>query len=506
MRFEDLRLAEPLLRALRTQGYAKPTPIQITAIPHLLAGRDVVGCAQTGTGKTAAFALPILQRLNSHAPRANAQHGLRALVLCPTRELAKQIHDSFQTYGQFTNVRQAVIFGGVGQSPQVRAIRAGVDILIATPGRLLDLMNQRLVSLAAVEILVLDEADRMLDMGFLPDIRRILSHLPRQRQSMLFSATMPPPIRTLANDILRDPVPVEVARVSSPAVTVTHWVYHVEPRQKSDLLVRLLARAPQDRALVFTRTKRGADKLTRHLVESGVRAAAMHGNKSQGARTRALEEFRSARTPVLVATDLAARGLDVDDIAKVFNFDLTADPETYIHRIGRTGRAGASGTAVTFCSNAERASLRDIERLLRTPLQTATAPSGGHSAHDRSAHSHPARTHSGHPQSGQSRGPNKPHHAPAGRPTPSHGRSNQANAGHGHTGHSKPGHPKPAHSKPNHSTSGPNQHTHAKPAHTPTGHPTRHPGSHPPHPAGAGTAGARKKRRRRWARPGQHRR
>ncbi len=526
MRFEDLRLAEPLLRALRTQGYANPTPIQITAIPHLLAGRDVVGCAQTGTGKTAAFALPILQRLSaptthSHQPRATAQHPIRALVLCPTRELAKQIHDSFQTYGQFTAVRQAVIFGGVGQNPQVRAIRAGVDVLIATPGRLLDLMNQRLVSLNAVEILVLDEADRMLDMGFLPDIRRILSHLPHQRQSMLFSATMPPPIRTLANDILRDPVPVEVARVSSPAVTVTQWVYHVEPRQKSDLLVRLLARAPQDRALVFTRTKRGADKLTRHLVEAGVRAAAMHGNKSQGARTRALEEFRSARTPVLVATDLAARGLDVDDIAKVFNFDLTADPETYIHRIGRTGRAGASGTAVTFCSNAERASLRDIERLLRTPLQTAKPPAAsGHSTHNRPAHSHPARTPSGPSHHGRTNhghtnhGHTKPHHASTGRPTPGHGRSTQTHAGQSHTGHAKPGHPTPVHAKPghpkpapakpNHSTPGPNQHAHAKPAHTPSGQPTRHPGSHPPHPAGAGKTGARKKRRRRWPRP-QHR-
>ncbi len=511
MRFEDLRLAEPLLRALRTEGYANPTPIQITAIPHLLAGRDVVGCAQTGTGKTAAFALPILQRLSApradaHSPRTNAQYPIRALVLCPTRELASQIHESFQTYGRFTALRHAVVFGGVGQNPQVRAIRAGVDVLIATPGRLLDLMNQRLVSLAAVEILVLDEADRMLDMGFLPDIRRILSHLPRQRQSMLFSATMPPPIHTLANDILRDPIPVEVARVSSPAVTVTQWVYHVEPRQKSDLLVRLLARAPHDRALVFTRTKRGADKLTRHLVDAGVRAAAMHGNKSQGARTRALDEFRSARTPVLVATDLAARGLDVDDIAHVFNYDLTADPETYIHRIGRTGRAGATGTAVTFCSSAERSSLRDIERLLRTPLQTATAPAASsHSAPIRPAHSH-----AGHPKQGHT----KPHHVSTPRPAHGQTRSIQTHAGHGHTGHSKPGHPKPphpkpAHAKPNHTTSGPNQHAHATPNRAPSGHPTRHPGSYPPQPAGggktgAGRPGARKKRRRRWQRP-QHR-
>ncbi len=375
MRFEDLRLSEPLLRALRTTGYSAPTPIQSSAIPHVLAGRDVLGCAQTGTGKTAAFALPILQRLSAGPARgAQPQVGIRALVLCPTRELAQQIHDSFRAYGQYTGVRLAAVFGGVGQGPQVRALRAGAQVLIATPGRLLDLMGQKLVSLAHVSMLVLDEADRMLDMGFLPDIRRILAHVPRQRQSLLFSATMPAPIRKLADDILSDPVPVQVARVSSPAATVEHWVYHVEQPGKSDLLVRLLNRAPRARALVFTRTKRGADRLTRHLVAFGVRAAALHGDKSQSARTRALGEFRSARTPVLVATDLAARGLDVQDIAQVINYDLTADPETYVHRIGRTGRAGASGTAVSFCSPNERANLHGIERLLRMPLQVAAAP------------------------------------------------------------------------------------------------------------------------------------
>ena len=394
MQFTDLRLSEPLLRAVRAAGYRTPTPIQSDAIPIVLAGRDVLGCAQTGTGKTAAFALPILHRLSEAASgrrtrpakgrletqssqRSSGTAGpgrIRVLVLCPTRELAQQIHDSFATYGAHTGIRTIAIFGGVNQNPQVRALRRGIDIVVATPGRLLDLMGQGLVSLGGVEILVLDEADRMLDMGFLPDIRRILAEIPRRRQSLLFSATMPPLIRTLANDMLRDPASVHVARVSSPAVTVAHWVYHVEQTQKTPLLVHLLARDPRARALVFTRTKRGADKLTRLLVSAGAPAAAIHGNKSQAARTRALEEFRSAQTPVLVATDLAARGLDVEDIAQVINYDLTPDPETYVHRIGRTGRAGASGTAVSFCTAEQCGDLRAIERLLRAPLQRAAVP------------------------------------------------------------------------------------------------------------------------------------
>ena len=394
MQFADLRLNEPLLRAVRAAGYRTPTPIQSDAIPVVLAGRDVLGCAQTGTGKTAAFALPILQRLSQRAnerrphpaerhrdtqslrrPSGAAQPGrIRALVLAPTRELAQQIRDSFATYGAHTAIRAAAIFGGVNQNPQVRALRAGADVVVATPGRLLDLMGQGFVNLAGVEILVLDEADRMLDMGFMPDIRRILAELPRQRQSLLFSATLPAPIRALAGDMLRDPASVHVTRVSSPAVTVAHWVYHVEKPQKPSLLVHLLARAPRARALVFTRTKHGADKLTRFLVRAGAPAAAIHGNKSQAARTRALEDFRSARTPVLVATDLAARGLDVEDIAQVINYDLTPDPETYVHRIGRTGRAGASGTAVSFCTAEQRGDLRAIERLLRARLQPADVP------------------------------------------------------------------------------------------------------------------------------------
>ncbi|MCH7701883.1 MAG: DEAD/DEAH box helicase [Planctomycetes bacterium] len=375
MQFDDLRLTEPLLRAVRTARYVQPTPIQADAIPLVLAGRDVLGCAQTGTGKTAAFALPIIQRLSDRSGRATKPAGgVRALVLCPTRELAQQIFESFRTYGQFTGIRQAVVFGGVKQGPQVRALRAGVDVLIATPGRLLDLMGQRVANVRDTEILVLDEADRMLDMGFLPDLRRILAHLPGQRQTLLFSATMPAPIRTLAGDILSDPASVQVDRVSSPAPSVTHSVYHVEKSEKPTLLAHLLAQAQYTRALVFTRTKHGADKVVKKLVNAGVPAAAIHGNKSQNARTRALAEFKSAKTPVLIATDIAARGLDVEGISHVINYDLTHEPETYVHRIGRTGRAGATGIAVSFCTSQERGLLRDIERLLREPLEWTANP------------------------------------------------------------------------------------------------------------------------------------
>lgn len=370
MLFDDLRLSEPLLRAVRSAGYTHPTPIQAAAIPHVLAGCDVLGSAQTGTGKTAAFALPILQRLAESPNRTGrGPIPIRALVLCPTRELAQQIYESFVTYGRNTRVRQAVIFGGVNQNPQARALAAGIDVLVATPGRLIDLIGQHLVSLSSVEILVLDEADRMLDMGFIPDVRRILARLPQRRQSLLFSATMPAPIRKLANDILHDPVGVQVAPVSSAATGIAHSVYHVEKKEKPLALTRFLAETPHTRALVFTRTKHGADKLVKHLVASGVRAAAIHGNKSQGARTRALAQFRSAQTPVLVATDIAARGLDVEDISHVINYDLTHEPETYVHRIGRTGRAGAVGTAISFCTDEERDNLKAIEKLMGKPLR-----------------------------------------------------------------------------------------------------------------------------------------
>jgi len=378
MRFEDLRLIEPLLRAVRAAGYETTTPIQAKAIPHILAGKDVLGCAQTGTGKTAAFALPILQQLSrGPKPRKKAARRIRTLVLAPTRELAQQIHDSFRTYGRHTRIRQTVIFGGVNQNPQARTLRAGVDILVATPGRLLDLMGQGLVSLDDVEILVLDEADRMLDMGFLPDIRRLLAQVPQDRQTLMFSATMPAPIRKLADDILHEAVPVQVApRVSAPAPTVEHWVYHVDKPGKTKLLTSWLDHAPYSRVLVFTRTKHGADKVVRQLERAGMDAVALHGNKSQGARTRALAAFRSAKMPVLVATDIAARGLDVEDISHVINYDLTHEPETYVHRIGRTGRAGESGTAVSFCTAEDYDDLQAIERLLCTQLQKAEDPPG----------------------------------------------------------------------------------------------------------------------------------
>ncbi len=378
MQFEGLRLIEPLLRAVRAAGYESTTPIQAKAIPHILAGKDILGCAQTGTGKTAAFALPILQRL-SRGPvrRGEPTRRIRTLVLAPTRELAQQIHDSFCTYGQYTETRQAVIFGGVNQNRQVRALRAGVDILVATPGRLLDLIGQGFVNLGHVEILVLDESDRMLDMGFLPDIRRLLALVPEDRQTLLFSATMPAPIRKLANEILHEAIPVQVSpRVSAPAASVEHWVYHVEKPNKTKLLTSFLDDTPYLRVLVFTRTKHGADRVVKQLRRAGLDAAALHGNKSQGARTRALAAFRSAKTPILVATDIAARGLDVEDISHVFNYDLTHEPETYVHRIGRTGRAGESGTAVSFCTVEDRGDLQAIERLLRTQLQKAEDPPG----------------------------------------------------------------------------------------------------------------------------------
>ncbi len=377
MRFEDLRLNKPLLDAVHQAGYATPTPIQAKVIPLILDGQEVLACAQTGTGKTAAFALPIIQRLGTGQSPSRRDGGrprtrhIRTLVLAPTRELAQQISDSFSTYGRFSGLKHTVVFGGINKSPQVRAIRAGVDILVATPGRLLDHMADGVIRLDSVEILVLDEADRMLDMGFLPDIRRVLKKLPARRQNLLLSATMPEPIRELANDILKNPVSVEVARVSAPAERVGHWSYHVEKSGKPSLLCTVLEHTPYSRALVFTRTKHGADKVVRHLDRAGVSAVAIHGNKTQNARTRALAAFRSGKTGVLVATDIAARGLDIDDISHVINYDLTTEPETYVHRIGRTGRAGATGTALSFVSSEDHGNLRAIERLLRTPLQPA---------------------------------------------------------------------------------------------------------------------------------------
>jgi ATP-dependent RNA helicase RhlE len=362
--FSELPLVEPLRRAVAAEGYEVPTPIQVQAIPHLLEGRDVLGCAQTGTGKTAAFALPILQRLDADR-RPLAPKCTRVLVLAPTRELAGQIEESFRVYGQHLRVRSTVVFGGVGQGPQVKALERGVDVLVATPGRLLDLIGQGHARLERVEVLVLDEADRMLDMGFIHDVRRIVRQVPQDRQTLLFSATMPADIARLASEILRNPVRVSVTPVASTAERVEQQVLFVEKAHKPALLAALLQDAGIDRALVFARTKHGANRVAEQLQRRRVVAEAIHGNKSQGARQRALENFRSGRTRVLVATDIAARGLDVDGISHVINFDLPNEPESYVHRIGRTARAGRSGVAISFCDTTERPYLADIERLIR---------------------------------------------------------------------------------------------------------------------------------------------
>ncbi len=365
--FSQLNLVPALERAVAAVGYANPTPIQAQAIPHLLAGRDVLGCAQTGTGKTAAFALPILDRL-SRKPRAPGARGPRALILAPTRELAVQIGDGFRDYGRHLPLRGAVIFGGVGQGPQVDAFRRNADIIVATPGRLLDLMSQGHAHFEAVEVLVLDEADRMLDMGFIQPIRRILAVLPRRRQNLMFSATMPADIRKLADTILVSPVEVTVAPVASTAERVSQSVLHVASDDKRALLREVLRDTSMTRVLVFTRTKRGANRVAEQLDRGGVPAEAIHGNKSQNARQKALDSFKGGRTRVLVATDIAARGIDVDGITHVINFEIPDEPETYVHRIGRTARAGASGVALSFCAADERGALRDIERLIRKPV------------------------------------------------------------------------------------------------------------------------------------------
>ncbi len=365
--FADLRLAAPILRALAEKSYTQPSPIQARAIPPLLAGRDLIGCAQTGTGKTAAFALPMLQRL-ADQPRRPVPRRPRALILTPTRELAAQIGDNLAFYGRHLPLRHAVIFGGVGEHPQIRALAAGVEIVVATPGRLLDLMEQGHALLDQVEIFVLDEADRMLDMGFAPDVKRIVGRLPARRQSLLFSATMPEAIRELAHRLLRDPVRVEVTPVASTAELIEQRVCHVAQRDKHRLLVHTLSRHRDGLTLVFSRTKHGANRLARNLDRDGIPAAAIHGNKSQGARQRALEDFRSGRNRVLVATDIAARGIDVKGIALVVNFDLPNEPEAYVHRVGRTARMGATGLAVSFCDPSERAFLRDIQRLIRQSI------------------------------------------------------------------------------------------------------------------------------------------
>ena len=365
--FDALGLSEPLLQAVKAAGYEAPTPIQRDAIPPVLAGRDLLGCAQTGTGKTAAFSLPLLQLLDA---RVGDDPCIRALVLTPTRELAAQIGESLSTYGRFLELWHTVIFGGVPEGAQIKELRRGVDILVATPGRLLDLLNRKEVRLDRVEVLVLDEADRMLDMGFLPDVRRVIQALTNREQTLLFSATMPEEIRKLAQGLLRDPVFVATAPISSPVESVEQQIYFVDKVDKRRLLVELLGDAAKRRTLVFSRTKHGANRIAEWLDKAGIRASAIHGNKSQGARTRALEGFRRGDVAVLVATDLAARGLDVDGITHVINFDLPNEPETYVHRIGRTGRAGQSGIALSMCDHEEREYLRDIEALIGRSIDT----------------------------------------------------------------------------------------------------------------------------------------
>jgi ATP-dependent RNA helicase RhlE len=379
MTFLDFGFSPELLRAVADRNYTVPTPVQEKAIPHVMAGRDLMGCAQTGTGKTAAFALPILQRLGRTGRGQESPHSgrkgkgrsprpVRALVLTPTRELANQIGESFREYGKYTGLKQTVVYGGVSQGPQERALQGGVDVLVATPGRLLDLMSQGLVKLGAIEIFVLDEADRMLDMGFIYDIRRLIDQLPSRRQSLFFSATIPGPIRRLADSILHDPVRVAVTPQKPAPEAVEHFLYFVEKSDKPALLRHLLGNPTLRNVLVFTRTRHGADRVARHLAQAKISAEAIHGDKTQKARESALENFQRGRSRVLVATDIAARGLDFVGLSHVLNYDLPNEPESYVHRTGRTGRAGASGIALSFCDFGERPFLPAIEQLLRRHL------------------------------------------------------------------------------------------------------------------------------------------
>ena len=364
MSFENLNLIEPILKALKTEGYTTPTPIQKQAIPLVLAKKDLLGCAQTGTGKTAAFAIPIIQLLTEDKNLAQGKRVIRSLILTPTRELAIQIGESFANYGRNTNLKYKVIFGGVSQFSQVESLRSGIDILVATPGRLLDLMNQRHVDISKIQLFVLDEADRMLDMGFIHDVKKVIAKLPSKRQTLFFSATMPPDIVKLSDTILVNPSRVEVTPVSSTANTINQVVYFIDKENKKNLLIDLLKDKKIERVLVFTRTKHGADKVEKDLTKNGIQAQAIHGNKSQNARQNALNNFKSKLTRVLVATDIAARGIDIDELTHVINYELPNIPESYVHRIGRTGRAGASGIAIAFCDAEEKEYLRDIQKLI----------------------------------------------------------------------------------------------------------------------------------------------
>ena len=373
MTFEELNLIEPIHKALITEGYTTPTPIQAQSIPLILQHRDLLGCAQTGTGKTAAFAIPILQLLHEQQKTAHGPKQIHSLILTPTRELAIQIGESFTAYGRHTGLKHTVIFGGVAQGPQTTALRNGIDILIATPGRLLDLINQGFVHLQHLKIFVLDEADRMLDMGFIADVKKIITRIPARRQTLFFSATMPPEIQKLSSTILTNPAKVEVTPVSSTAEKVRQEIYFVEKKDKRALLNHILKEKDIVSALVFTRTKHGADKVMKDLVKVGIKAQAIHGNKSQSQRQLALANFKNGQTRVLVATDIAARGIDVEDLSHVINYELPNIPETYVHRIGRTGRAGASGIALSFCDQEEKDYLKDIQKLIGAQIPVVDA-------------------------------------------------------------------------------------------------------------------------------------
>lgn len=368
MLFENLDIIKPIQKALQDEGYSKPTPIQAKSIPYLLEGKDLLGCAQTGTGKTAAFAIPILQRVYNEQKNSRGPRTIKAVVLAPTRELAIQIEESFTAYSQYMDIKSLVIFGGVSQNSQTRALREGVDILIATPGRMLDLYSQKFINLSKVKYFVLDEADSMLDMGMIHDVKRIISHLPQVRQNIFFSATMPNEISKLANSIFKDPIKVEVAPVSSTTETVKQSMYFISKKQKRALLIDLLKDKSIQSVLVFSRTKHGANKITTDLLKVGIEACAIHGNKSQNARQLALSNFKEGKIRVLVATDIAARGIDVDELSHVINYDLPEVAETYVHRIGRTGRAGHTGCAMSFCSMEERGYYKSIEKLINKKI------------------------------------------------------------------------------------------------------------------------------------------
>ncbi len=372
MTFDNLNLIQPILDAIKRENYTNPTPIQAQAIPAVLEGRDIIGCAQTGTGKTAAFAIPIIQNIKLHHNSEQGRKAIKALIVSPTRELAIQIGEKFAAYGKTTSLKHAVIFGGVKQFHQVRALKGGVDIVVATPGRLLDLMNQGFINLGNLKILTLDEADRMLDMGFINDIKKILTKVPKKRQTLFFSATMPDAIRKLSQSILTNPVKISISPVNPSGENITQELYYVEKGNKKSLLIHVLEKNSISSALIFTRTKHGADKITKQIKMSGIRAEAIHGNKSQNYRQRALKNFKEKKTTVLVATDIASRGIDIDELSHVINYEIPNEPETYVHRIGRTGRAGARGIAISFCDQAEQSYVRDINKLINKSIPVMT--------------------------------------------------------------------------------------------------------------------------------------